>query len=119
MRPGAIKVETKGSFFWLDEAAGEYLRLPKEERPRERPEWSDERAGALQDAVWHPMVGWRIGPFPLVQPDFEKYLEQYGDPFLAAAAFRAHERSVDATGGLLIDTPEGQTTWAPEARVVA
>lgn len=54
MRPGATRVESIGSVWWFDEAAGEYLRLPRNEQPREHPEWSDERAGALQDAVWHP-----------------------------------------------------------------
>lgn len=54
MRPGSTRIESKGSIWWFDEQAREYLRLPRVEQPRERPEWSDERAGALQDAVWHP-----------------------------------------------------------------
>ena len=64
MRPNTTHVVSKGSNIWLDDAAMEYLRLPKGETPRERPEWSDERAGALQDAVWHPMLEWRITYLP-------------------------------------------------------
>lgn len=60
MRPGCTKVETQGSYWWLDDNAGEYLRLPKNEQPRERADWSDERAGLLQDGVWHPMEQWWI-----------------------------------------------------------
>lgn len=58
------RVDTVGSSWWLDDDAGQYLRLPRNEAPRERPEWSDARAGVLQDAVWHPMVAWRIGAWP-------------------------------------------------------
>lgn len=64
MTPGAVKVETLGSFVWLDEAAGQYLRTPKEEAPREKAEWSDERAGRLQDGVWHEMITWSIDRHP-------------------------------------------------------
>ncbi len=61
-RPGCVKVESKGSFWWFDERAREYLRLPKQEGPREKAEWSDQRAGALQDAVWHPYESWELLP---------------------------------------------------------
>lgn len=64
MRPGTTHVVTKGSNVWLDDTAHEYLRLPRTEHPREQADWSDDRAGVLQDAVWHPMIDWRIGPFP-------------------------------------------------------
>lgn len=85
MRPNAVKVETRGSLFWLDDEAGEYLRLPKHEKPRERPEWSDERAGPLQDAVWHPMNAWRIEPIPTHGPNHccphcPGLLIEYGEP---------------------------------------
>ena len=60
MRPGCVKVESRGSLWWFDDMAGEYLRLPKTEKPRERSEWSDGRAGILQDGVWLPMVRWWI-----------------------------------------------------------
>lgn len=109
MRPGAIKVETKGSFFWIDEAACEYLRLPKEERPRERAEWSDERAGALQDGVWHPMAGWRIGPHPEVERLAGVAADILGWPI---------RKDIFPADGLMIDTPNGKTTWAPDAVVV-
>jgi hypothetical protein len=60
MREGAVHVVTVGSNWWLDESTGEYLRLPLREEPRERPEWGDERAGALQDATWMAFSSWRI-----------------------------------------------------------
>ena len=102
MRPGTTHVVTKGSHVWLDDAAGEYLRLPKTEGPRERAEWSDERAGPLQDAVWHPMVAWRIGPHP-------------------AAAQRPQDRRFPRPDGLMIDylDPNGtpRTAWFPQAQL--
>lgn len=58
--PELTKIESKGSYWWFDEVAHLYMRLPKEEQPRERAEWSDERAGVLQDAVWHPYIKWAI-----------------------------------------------------------
>ncbi len=95
-----MKVETKGSFFWIDEHAGEYMRLPKHEAPRERPEWGSVDAGVLQDAVWHPMNAWRIGHFP--------------DP-------EGFHRCSDCPG-LLIEYGEpsdpASTLWAPRAKVV-
>lgn len=53
-----VRIETGGSIFEIDEDMDRYRRFPKNEGPREKPEWSDERAGALQDAVWHPFVKW-------------------------------------------------------------
>lgn len=79
--PGCVTVETLGSFFWIDDTLSRYTRLPKHEAPRERPEWSDERAGVLQDAVWHPMVAWRIGTVPADQAKFEAMRDIIeGDP---------------------------------------
>lgn len=83
MRPGAVKIESIGSFWWFDEATHEYMRLPKNEMPRERPDWSDERAGVLQDAVWHPYVSYSIGPVSLHM------------------------------SGLFIEQPDGQVSFAP------
>lgn len=60
MRPGVTRIVSLGSYWWFDETNHEYLRLPKSERPRERPEWSDGRAGALQDAVWHPYHSYTV-----------------------------------------------------------
>lgn len=56
------RIETMGSIFEIDEDDLRYRRFPKHEGPREKPEWSDERAGALQDAVWHPYIEWEFEP---------------------------------------------------------
>ena len=48
----------------IDDDLLRYRRLPKHEMGRERPEWSDERAGILQDAVWHTFERWEIRPHP-------------------------------------------------------
>lgn len=57
-----IRVRTLGSVFEIDEALGRYRRMPREERPRERPEWGGPDAGPLRDFAWLPMgeEGWRI-----------------------------------------------------------
>lgn len=60
MRPGCVRIESAGSLWWIDENAKEYLRTPKVEAPRDPPEWGDERAGALQDLVWHPYDSWAL-----------------------------------------------------------
>lgn len=83
MRPGAIKIETNGSLWWFDETAHQYMRLPKNELPRERAEWSDERAGVLQDAVWHPYIDYWV---------------------VTDRAF---------VNGLFIGHPDGRTSYAP------
>ncbi|MGH1490555.1 MAG: hypothetical protein ACRBK7_14390 [Acidimicrobiales bacterium] len=103
MRPDSAHVATKGSNVWLDGTAGEYPRLPLGEAPRERPEWSDDRAGVLQDAVWHPMTGWRVGPAPSHDPDGLGYCRW----------------ACDHCPGLMIDYPsesgEVETAWFPNA----
>ena len=61
MRPGCVKVESRGSFWWIDENLNQYLRLPKTEAGRERPEWGNTEAGLLRDAHWHDFTGeWEI-----------------------------------------------------------
>lgn len=57
---GLHVVESLGSIWWIDEVLERYWRMPKVEMPRECPEWSDSRAGACQDAVWHPLLDWWI-----------------------------------------------------------
>lgn len=59
-----IRIETQGSVFEIDEDDLRYRRFPKQEAPRERPEWSDDRAGVLQDFVWHPYLSWEIRVVP-------------------------------------------------------
>lgn len=49
-----------GSVWELDNDLNRYRRYPRTEGPREVAEWSDERAGSLQDAVWHDMVRWYL-----------------------------------------------------------
>lgn len=64
MRPGAKRIETKGSFVFLDEDAMEYMRLPKSEGPRQSPpgeDWGGPNADpGLQDMVWHSFTKWEI-----------------------------------------------------------
>ena len=79
-----------GSLWWIDDDLDEYMRLPKHEGPRERAEWSDERAGSLEDGVWHPMTDWRIGWHPYRAGDW-----------------------------LIINRDESVTVWAPDAKVVS
>lgn len=63
MRPGATRIESFGSLWFLDDDANEYLRIPKREGPRDSPpgeDWGGPDAGGLQDLVWHPMFGWEM-----------------------------------------------------------
>lgn len=63
MRPNAVRHETVGSFWWFDDEAHEYARMPKTEGPRPSPEgedWGGPEAGDLQDLVWHPMLDWEV-----------------------------------------------------------
>jgi hypothetical protein len=55
-----IKIESKGSIWTIDEDLKKYMRMPKHEQPREKPQWGDHRAGALQDFVWHEYEKWEI-----------------------------------------------------------
>lgn len=56
MIPGAIKVESTGSFWWIDEVGMRYLRTPKHEGPRT--DWPSD--GVLTDLMWLPMESWEI-----------------------------------------------------------
>ena len=48
---------------WLfDDVELVYMRLPRMEGPRERPEWGDVRAGGCQDNVWHALDDWWVTP---------------------------------------------------------
>lgn len=112
MRPGAVRVETVGSVWWFDETTHEYLRLPREEKPREKPEWSDERAGPLQDAVWHPYVRWETGKHPGYNPD-GRLVEVPSRDGLLPAIVRVLD---DPREGLIIWTADGDNeaiVWAP------
>ncbi len=66
---GRTRVESKGSWWLFDEDRMVYFRFPKHEAPRERIEWGSAAAGALQDAVPHPYVAWRIEPNPQLGGD--------------------------------------------------
>lgn len=59
------RVESLGSIVLIDETDSRYMRMPKQEQPRERPEWGDASAGALQDGVWHGFTSWRVDVHPL------------------------------------------------------
>lgn len=58
-----VHIESLGSIWEIDALDMRYRRWPKHEAPRERPEWGDERAEALQDYTWHPM-----GALPVAVP---------------------------------------------------
>lgn len=67
MRPGAVRVETLGSIWFIDEIEGEYIRMPREEGPRRPGPNGEDWGGAdadpgLQDLVWHKQYGWEIRP---------------------------------------------------------
>lgn len=63
-RTGVTRVETLGSLWMIDNDLRRYCRFPKHEAPRERPEWSDERAGRLRDSVWHDFAGsWEVDQY--------------------------------------------------------
>lgn len=112
-----MRVETKGSFWWLDESAHEYMRLPKHEAPRERPEWSDERAGVLQDAVWHPFERWAIGKHPSYRPDGQ--LVEVPDPRSPDNPPIMVRVLDDPIEGLMIWPPgDDDPLWAPHAAVL-
>lgn len=115
--PGVVTVESKGSMWYLDDSLGRFLRLPKHEAPREKAEWSDERAGILQDAVWHPMVRWEIGPHPGYNPDGQM-IEVQSEQFPDMPPMMVHLAD-DPTPGLMIWTEGAESpTWAPHARLV-
>lgn len=61
-----IRVISLGSVWEIDPELMRYRRYPKVEKPRDNPAWADQRAGALQDFVWHPMTAlpYVRGPFP-------------------------------------------------------
>jgi len=95
-----VRVESHGSVWTFDTELKRYMRLPKQEAPRERPEWSDERAGALQDVVWHDYVSWRI-----TDRDYTGKHPDLG-------------RRRIPKGSLAIEMPDGTMTVAPNARVL-
>ena len=57
VRPGATRVESLGSFWWLDDDTGEYLRTPKHEGPRRG---HQDVPPVLDDWTWLPMRTWTI-----------------------------------------------------------
>jgi hypothetical protein len=95
-----VRIETSGSLWVFDEELLRYQRMPKEERPREREEWSDERAGSLQDFVWHDYVRWFITDTSGVAESEE------------------HGLLVIPPGTLMIVKPDGRMAKAPGARVL-
>jgi hypothetical protein len=63
LRTGITRIESDGSFWMIDNDLRRYCRFPKNEMPRENPDWGSAEAGLLQDAVWHDFAGdWRIEP---------------------------------------------------------
>lgn len=112
--PGVTTVESKGSMWYLDDTLGRFLRLPKHEAPREKAEWSDARAGILQDAVWHDMVRWEIGTHPFYDPEPKIVAVDMGDGWTIPVKV-----ADDPTPGLMIWTEGAELpSWAPHAVVL-
>jgi hypothetical protein len=53
-----VRVESRGSVWIFDTIDKTYVRMPKDEKPREHPAWGSADAGALQDFVQHPYVSY-------------------------------------------------------------
>jgi hypothetical protein len=53
------RVESTGSIWEIDVEDMRYRRFPKEESPREKPEWGNSEDG-LKDFVWHDFIEWRV-----------------------------------------------------------
>jgi hypothetical protein len=49
-----IRIESAGSIWLLD--GNRYMRMPREEKPRDHKEHGGPEAGTLQDFVWHPFT---------------------------------------------------------------
>lgn len=68
MTPLAIsRVETQGSYWFLDEVRRVYMRVPKREGPRERGPWREPVPGdSLHDLEWHEFISWEVRTEPFV-----------------------------------------------------
>lgn len=112
MRHGAIRIETEGSYWFLDEITQEYMRTPKFEAPRENPEWGNADAGVLEDAVWHPYVRWEYRPIIKRIPNVAMWI---ADTFNADDP--DHWDEIDSGRWRLIihstDDPDGMCAIAP------
>jgi len=69
--------------WFIDQELGRYLRMPKEEVPR-NPEWS---AGMLQDLVWHDYERWWIASESFGAKDVHGTLYLYAPPTLVIQLF--------------------------------
>lgn len=69
-----IKVESRGSYWFIDQDLRRYLRMPKHEVPRD-PEWS---LGKLEDLVWHDYEDWWIAAESFGALDEQGTLFLYG-----------------------------------------
>jgi hypothetical protein len=69
-----IRVETRGSFWLIDQDLHRYLRMPKHEVPRD-PEWS---LGWLKDLKWHDFENWWITTESFEATDEHGTLYLYG-----------------------------------------
>lgn len=113
MRSNALHVQTKGSNVWLDCTNLEYLRLPRFETPREYQEWSDHRAGVLEDAKWHPMLSYTVEAHP-------HHSNDEGICRINAPLKPDEKRRCPYCPGLIIrygDKPH-EAAWFPNAKVI-
>lgn len=92
-----IKIETSGSYWFIDEDTKRYMRTPKEEKPRQ---WASEGT-VLQDLVWHDFDSWEIRSEPFALED------SIGTLHWAAASDLPR---------LVIYTTEDRKTWATAPR---
>lgn len=58
-----IRIETEGSFWFINERESYYVRAPKGEGPREPGDWDDPEPGnPLRDLEHHHCEGWHVIP---------------------------------------------------------
>jgi len=69
-----IRVESRGSYWFIDQGQHRYLRMPKEEAPRD-PAWC---LGRLEDLVWHDYEDWWIAEESFGAQDDQGTLYLYG-----------------------------------------
>lgn len=62
-----IKIESKGSFWLIDEEAKKFVRMPKTEQQREPGWWREPEPGdLLYDLEWHDYHRWEM----VTDPEF-------------------------------------------------
>lgn len=100
-----IKIESRGSFWLIDEEAKKYLRMPKTESPREPGWWIDPQPGdMLYDLEWHEYDRWEM----VTDPEFTIWSD-----------YRLCTVAKEDLPRLFIYTADGSWLTAPNAHVAA